>query len=90
MSDAIGFERLSHNGIPITWDPYHTSGVMYFHNNGAAHLREVAGGAFTLMEPGFMSGHVNGLMAKIAIMRWEGQYVTIERRALGKLTGLTA
>lgn len=86
----LGFERLSHNGIPITWDPYCTSGAMYFLNNDAAHLREVAGGAFTLYGDGFASAHVNGVMAKVAIMRWEGQFVTLERRALGKITGITA
>jgi hypothetical protein len=89
MAD-LGIPMLNWNGIPIIHDADCPSGKIYALNDDAIQWVAVAGGDYTIMEPGFQSTSINGVMGSLAWMRLEGALCVWERRALGQVDGTSA
>lgn len=85
----LGFPTLFFNGCAVVWDPYCPTGTMWFINDEAIQLILMPDGEFTLSEGGFQSQVAQGIQQRVALLRLEGQIGVIERRALGKLDGIT-
>jgi hypothetical protein len=82
----LGVPELKFMGAKVIWDPDCTSGYMYFLNNNAIGL--VVDGknnmkATEMVKPADQLAKVGQIYCRL-------QLVTRERRALGKLTGITA
>ena len=85
----LGYPHLWYRGVPVYIDHYCPSGTMWFLNHDAIQLVEMAGGAFTLNPGGFQYTVVNGLMARVAVLRWEGQLGTYCRKGVGVISAIT-
>jgi hypothetical protein len=82
----LGVPQIEFEGIPIIWDPNCTSGVMYFINSKGMQL--VIDSKSNMKMTEFVKPADQ--MGKIAQMYIRLQLVMLERRACGKLTGISA
>ncbi len=86
----LGYDVLTHMGVPIISDPFATSGVIYTWHRDALQLVEMSDCAFVMHPDGFVSDLPNRQAAWASIMIWNGQMAGYERRATGKLTSVTS
>lgn len=82
---SAGFVNLTFKGIPIIWDQYVDSGVLYMMNTNYWNL--VVDTATDMVTTPFISP-TNQTM-KVAFILWRGNQTTNNRRRHGKLTGIS-
>lgn len=86
----LGIPVLHHNGIAIVHDADCPTGNIFALNDDAICWTANEGGDYTTMEPGFMPAFLGGVQGQAAYTRLEGQLRVKERRALGRVDGITA
>jgi len=82
----LGFENLRYKSAPWTFDVNATSGVIYLINSKALELVQHSGTMFVMSEWVKPSSQD----VRVAQIFWAGELTTVNRRKLGKLTGVTA
>jgi hypothetical protein len=80
-----GFTNLTFNGVPIIWDQYIDSGVMYMANTNYWNLVVHSKVDFVTTE--FI--RPSNQMVKVAFILWRGNQTTNNRRRFGKLVSIT-
>ena len=90
MYADLGFQVLNFMGTTIVSDRYCTSGTIYCGSDAAAQLVEMEGAQIQLHPDGFVSGLSNNQMCWKSAVIANHQFVTYERRGLGKASGITA
>lgn len=80
-----GFTSLTFNGVPIIWDQYIDSGVLYMCNTNYWNL--VVDTETDLVTTPFITP--SNQTVKIAFILWRGNQTTNNRRRFGKLTSIT-
>jgi hypothetical protein len=80
-----GFQNLTFKGVPIIWDQYVDSGVLYMLNMNYLQLQVHSKVDFVTTE--FV--RPSNQMIKVAFILWRGGFTTNNRRRLGKLTSIT-
>jgi hypothetical protein len=81
----LGFESLTHRGVPITFDPDAPSGTLYFLDSSHLELVQHADSWLTLTD--FQRPYNQD--AKVALILSMGNLITDMRRAHGYMTGIT-
>jgi len=82
---TAGFTNLTFKGVPIIYDQYVDSGVLYMLNTNYWDL--VVDSATDLVTTPFITP--TNQTVKSAFILWRGNQTTNNRRRLGKLTGIT-
>ena len=82
---SAGFVNLTFKGVPIIWDQYVDTGVLYMMNSNYWNL--VVDSATDLVTTPFIAP-TNQTM-KVAFILWRGNQTTNNRRRHGKLTSIT-
>lgn len=85
MTGKAGFTNLTFNGVPIIWDQYIDSGVLYMMNTNYWNL--VVDTETDLVTTPFITPYNQTL--KVAFILWRGNQTTNNRRRMGKLTSIT-
>ena len=82
---SAGFQNITFNGIPVIWDQYCDSGVLYMLNSNYWNLTVHEKVDFTTTD--FI--RPSNQMVKVAFILWRGNQTTDNRRRLGKLSSIT-
>lgn len=82
---SAGFTNLTFKGVPIIWDQYVDSGVLYMCNSNYWNLVVHSKVDFVTTE--FI--RPSNQMVKVAFILWRGQQTTNNRRRFGKLTSIS-
>lgn len=82
----LGFTAANYQGIPITWDPGCPSGRMYFLNKKGLKVR-MLGNGWELLP--FASTHVNGIDARVALLRCFVTTTVSHRRIQGQISTIS-
>ena len=82
---SAGFQNITFNGIPVIWDQYCDSGVLYMLNSNYWNLTVHEKVDFTTTD--FI--RPSNQMVKVAFILWRGNQTTDNRRRLGKLQSIT-
>ena len=82
---SAGFTNLTFKGVPIIWDQYVDSGVLYMLNTNYWNL--VVDSATDFVTTPFITP--TNQTVKVAFILWRGNQTTNNRRRFGKLTGIT-
>lgn len=85
QTGSAGFTNLTFKGIPIIWDQYVDSGVLYMLNMNYISLQVHSKVDFVTTE--FV--RPANQMVKVAFILWRGNLTTNNRRRLGKLISIT-
>lgn len=80
-----GFTNLTFKGVPIVWDQYVDSGVLYMLNTNYWNL--VVDSETDFVTTPFISP--TNQTVKVAFILWRGNQTTNNRRRFGKLTGIS-
>ncbi len=81
---SAGFVNLTFKGVPIIWDQYIDSGVLYMLNTNYWNL--VVDSETDFVTTPFVQP--TNQTVKVAFILWRGQQTTNNRRRFGKLTGI--
>lgn len=82
---SAGFNSISFNGVPVIWDQYCDSGVLYMLNSNYWNLNVHEKVDFITTD--FI--RPSNQMTKVAFIIWRGNQTTNNRRRLGKLQSIT-
>lgn len=82
---SAGFVNLTFKGVPIIWDQYVDSGVLYMMNSNYWNL--VVDSATDMVTTPFITP--TNQTVKVAFILWRGNQTTNNRRRMGKLTGIS-
>ena len=80
-----GFNNITFNGVPVIWDQYCDSGILYMCNTNYWNL--VVHSKMDFVTTEFV--RPSNQMAKVAFILWRGNQTTNNRRRFGKLVSIT-